>query len=197
MAQVVGFGPHRLGIDGRPDWFFDPVRNGGILNDLASHQIDQFLRFAGVSEAEIVTSMVANRAHPEHPELEDYGEINLRTSSASGHVRVDWFTPDGLPTWGDVRLFVVGTEGYLEVRKNVDIAGRVGGEHLILVDGRDVRRFDCQHDPLPFVGQFLDDLRTGEETHMTQDHVFTVCDLALRAQRQADRLGHLIGGPDR
>jgi predicted dehydrogenase len=195
VAQVVGFGPHRLGIEGRPPWFFDPDRAGGILNDLASHQIDQFLHFAGADggaeDVEVVSSMVANRSHPDHPQLEDYGEIHLRTATTSGFARVDWFTPDGLPTWGDVRLLVLGTEGYLEVRKNIDIGGREGGDHLFLVDRRETRRFDCRQDPLPFVGNLLDDLRTRGSTHMSQDHCFAVCDLALLAQAGAARMGHL------
>ena len=41
-----------------------------------------------------------------------------------GTMRLDWFTPDGLPDWGDGRLFLVGTEGTLELRKNLDLEGR-------------------------------------------------------------------------
>lgn len=194
VVQVVGFGPHRLGIEQRPPWFFDPARAGGILNDLASHQIDQFLHFAGADDAEIISSAVANHAHPDHRDLEDYGEVQLRAGTTSGLARVDWFTPDGLATWGDVRLFVTGTEGYLEIRKNIDIGGRVGGDHLFVVDGYETRHHDCSEDQLPFVGQFLDDLRTGAETHMAQARVFTVCEIALRAQLGATRLGHLPAG---
>ena len=58
-------------------------------------------------------------------------------------IRVDWFTPDGLPTWGDGRLTILGTEGTIELRKYVDIAGRPGGDHLFLVDKKGVRHIDC------------------------------------------------------
>lgn len=196
VVHISGMGPHRLGIRGRPPWFFEPDRQGGILADLASHQIDQALHFAGVDRApavdvEILTAMVANLAHPAQPALEDIGEIHLRIGRATAHIRVDWFTPDGLDTWGDVRLFVVGTEGYLEIRKNIDIGGRVGGEHLLLVDGADTRRWDCQHDPLPFADQLLADLRDRTDTHMDQQHCFRVCELAVRAQAGAVRRGHL------
>jgi predicted dehydrogenase len=199
VVQVVGAGPHRLGLESRPAWFLDPERAGGILNDLASHQIDQILHFAGHGHAadadmEIVSSMVANRAHPDQPQFEDYGEVHLRSASVSGMARVDWFTPDGLPTWGDVRLFVLGTEGYIEVRKNVDIAGRDGGDHLLLVDGSETRHFDCRQGPLPFIDRFLDDVRTRGSTLMSQEHCFTVCELALRAQTEAARMGHLSEG---
>ncbi len=136
---------------------------------------------------------MANYAHPEHPELEDYGEVHLRTPQVTGTVRVDWFTPDGLSTWGDGRLFVLGTEGFLEVRKNCDLGGRAGADHLFLVDRRETRRFDCQQVELPFGRQFLTDVRARTETAMSQSHCFTACELALRAQAGAERRGHLVG----
>jgi predicted dehydrogenase len=193
VAQVVGFGPHRANLPMRPDWFFEPERYGGILCDLASHQVDQFLVFAGAQSAEIVASLVANHAHPEHPGLEDYGEMLLRTSRTSGLLRVDWYTPDGLSTWGDGRLFVLGTEGTLEIRKYCDLGGRAGGDHLLLVDARETRRFDCRYVELPFAAQLLSDVRARTETAMSQAHCFTACELALRAQAVAERRGHLRG----
>jgi predicted dehydrogenase len=194
VVQTLGLGPHQANLAFRPPWFFQRARYGGILCDIASHQVDQFLHFVGAREAEVVASCVANWAHPRHPELEDYGEVHLRSEAATGTARVDWFTPAGLGTWGDGRLFVLGTEGYLEVRKYCDLGGAPGGEHLFLVDGKEKRRFDCRHDPLPFAAAFLRDVAGRTETAMTQAHCFLACELALRAQAQAVRLGHLAGG---
>ncbi len=185
VIQTVGFGPHRLGHVSRPAWTFERARYGGILNDLASHQIDQFLYFAGKQDAEIVTARTANLSHPHFPTFEDFGELLLQSGRASGYVRVDWFTPDGLNTWGDVRLFIQGTEGYIEVRKNCDIGGRAGDNHLFLVDGAGVRYLDCSAHALPFAAHFLDDVATRSETAVTQAHTFTVSELALRAQAVA------------
>ena len=123
VIQTLGTGPHRLNKHLRPDWFFDPALYGGILTDIASHQIDQFLYFTGSDDAEIVSSTVANYANPETPGLEDFGEILLRSDKGHGYIRVDWFTPDGLPTWGDGRFKILGTKGYIELRKYVDIEG--------------------------------------------------------------------------
>ena len=67
----------------------------------------------------------------------------LASDRATGYIRVDWFTPDGLPTWGDGRLFLLGTEGTIELRKYIDIAGRPGGDHLFLVDRDGIRHIDC------------------------------------------------------
>ncbi|MEM7143069.1 MAG: Gfo/Idh/MocA family oxidoreductase [Actinomycetota bacterium] len=198
IVHVNSFGPHRLGIEGRPGWFFERERNGGILNDLASHQIDQFLHLVGlddgaIDDVTIASSLVANRAHPDHPELEDYGEVLLRTPTATAMARVDWFSPDGIPTWGDVRLFVVGTDGYVEIRKNIDLGGKPGGDHLLLVTERETRRFDCQRDDLPFMATYLQGLRQGRAA-VDPEHCLAVCDLAARAQRDAERHGHLSGG---
>ncbi len=194
VLQVLGLGPHRANPSARPPWFFERERYGGILCDIASHQVDQFLWFAGAEDAEIRSSLVANYGHPEFPGLEDYGEIHLRAGRVHGLARVDWFTPDALPTWGDGRLFVLGTEGYVEVRKYCDLGGRTGGDHLFLVDGKEMRRIDCAQVPLPFAPRFLADVRDRTETAMPQAHTFRVCEIAVRAQAQAERLGHLAGG---
>ena len=191
VVQVLGLGPHRANVDARPPWFFERERYGGILCDIASHQVDQFLWFAGAEDAEIRASLVANYAHPEHPGLEDYGEVHLRAGRVHGLARVDWYTPDGLSTWGDGRLFVLGTEGYVEVRKYCDLGGRTGEDHLFFVDGDEMRHIDCAQVELPFAGRFLADVRDRTETAMPQAHTFRVCEIALTAQARAERLGHL------
>ncbi len=183
--QTVGLGPHRLNAPSRPAWFFEHSRYGGILNDIGSHQADQFLFFTGSTSAEVVASQVANFAHPEHPGLEDFGDMMLRGDGGTGYVRVDWFTPDGLGSWGDGRLIILGTEGFIELRKNIDISGRPGGDHLFLVDRQTTRYMDCRDGDLPFGRQLLDDVRNRTETAMTQTHAFLASELALRAQATA------------
>jgi predicted dehydrogenase len=162
---------------------------GGILVDIASHQLDQFLVFTGAEGPEIVASTVAHFGTPEDPAFEDFGEILLRSERCSGYVRVDWFTPDGLPTWGDGRLTIVGTEGTIELRKYVDIAGRPGTDHLFLVDRTSTRHIDCAGEPLTYFKAFLDDVRNRTQTAMPQAHVFAVTRLALEAQAKAARIG--------
>lgn len=191
VVQTLGIGPHRLNKATRPDWFFDPVRYGGILTDIASHQIDQFLHFTGSDDAEIVSSVVANYANPETPGLEDFGEITLRSDRGHGYIRVDWYTPDGLPTWGDGRLTILGTEGYIELRKYVDIAGRPGTDHLFVVNGDKVEHIDCASDERPYYRCLVRDIQDRTETAMSQAHCFKVMALALEAQTAAVRLGHL------
>jgi predicted dehydrogenase len=188
VVQTIGLGPHRLNRHLRPDWFFRRADTGGILIDIGSHQIDQFLHFTGSDEAAIVASAVANYANPDAPELEDFGEILLRSDRGQGYIRVDWYTPDGLPTWGDGRCTILGTEGYIELRKYVDIAGREGTDHLFLVDRAATRHIDCSDAPLPYYERLIADVFERTESAMAQTHCFTVCELALEAQAQAVRL---------
>ena len=178
--------PHRLNRALRPAWFFDRPSYGGIINDIGVHAIDQFLAFADASDAEIALSSIG--AFGTEPEgFEDFAELVLATPSIRGYVRLDWFTPDGLPTWGDGRCFVVGTEGTLELRKNLDIEGRQGTDHLFVANRTTTRYVDCSKLPVTYYRNFLSDIAERTETAMPQRQTFAVCRLALLAQAQATR----------
>ncbi|MEQ7125776.1 Gfo/Idh/MocA family oxidoreductase [Actinopolymorpha sp. B11F2] len=194
VVQTLGLGPHHLRPQTRPAWTFDPALAGGILADLASHQVDQFLYLTGSTSAEVVSSSVGNFAHPDRPGFEDFGEMLLRSDHAQGYARVDWYTPDGLGAWGDVRLTILGTEGYIEIRKNIDLGGaREGGDHLFLVDGKGTRHLESFDVELPYFRAVVDDVRHRRTplTAIPQDLVLTATELALTAQRDAARLGNL------
>ncbi len=186
VVQTVGLGPHRLNRASRPDWFFDRDAYGGILTDIASHQIDQFLFFTGSDSAEVTMATVANYANPQDEGLQDFGELTLRSEHGHGYVRVDWFTPDGLPTWGDGRLTILGTEGYIELRKYVDVGGAEGTDHLILVNGSRCEKIACADAGLPYFAALSADVLNRTETAMPQSHAFTVMQLALTAQAMAE-----------
>jgi predicted dehydrogenase len=182
LVHTAALLPHRL----RPAWFFDRSAYGGIINDIGVHAIDQFLAFADSSDAEIAMSSIG--AFGTEPEgFEDFAEIVLATPSVRGYVRLDWFTPDGLPTWGDGRFFVVGTEGTLELRKNLDIEGRAGTDHMFVANRTATRYLDCSALPVTYYRDFLRDITERTETAMPQRQTFAVCRLALRAQAQAVR----------
>lgn len=188
VLHVAGMSPHRLNAPSRPSWFFQRRHTGGILNDLASHQIDQFLSFTGNKTAKIVSAYTANYGYPHYPEFEDFGELMLRGDGCTGYARMDWLSPDGLDTWGDVRLFVTGDTGTLEIRKNCDIAGRAGGSHLFLVDKNGVQYIDCSDTPLPFGRLVVRDVLGRTQIAMPQAHCFMVSELALQAQAMATHL---------
>jgi len=188
VIQTIGLGPHRISLTSRPEWFFDKKRFGGIICDIASHQVDQFLFFTGSTKGEVLSSQTGNVHYPQYPNFEDFGDLTLRGDKGAGYIRVDWFTPDGLNTWGDGRLTILGTEGYIEIRKNVDIAGRTGGSHLFLVDKKETRYVDCSKQDLPYGTQLVDDILNRTETAMPQAHCFLATELALKAQKNAQKL---------
>ncbi|AHG89661.1 Oxidoreductase domain-containing protein [Gemmatirosa kalamazoonensis] len=185
VVQTVNLAPHRINPPSRPEWFWDPAQYGGILTDIGSHQIDQFLFYTGSTKGEVVAAQVGNMHHPEHPKFQDFGDVMLRGDGGTGYVRVDWFTPAGLPTWGDGRLTILGTDGYIEARKYVDIGGLPGGNHLFLVDGKGIQRIDCSKVELPFGRQLVDDVLNRTETAMSQAHCFLATELTLKAQKAA------------
>jgi predicted dehydrogenase len=189
VIQTVGLGPHRTNLKTRPAWFFVREQYGGILCDIASHQFDQFLYFTGSTKADVVASQIANVNHPQHPGLEDFGDALVRGDGGSGYIRVDWFTPDGLKTWGDGRLTILGTDGFIEIRKNIDIAtDREGGNHLFLADQKETRYVDCKDVALPYGQQLVDDVLNRTETAMPQAHCFLAMELAIRAQAGAQKV---------
>jgi len=187
VINTVGLGPHAIRNNQRPDWFFERARYGGILCDIGSHQFEQFLFFSNTLDAEVISATVNNRAHPDRPGLQDVGDMHLRTPRTTGYVRLDWFTPEGLPTWGDGRLTILGTEGYIELRKYIDIAGRPGKDHLFMVDKKGVSYVGCSAVDLPYARQLIADVRNRTDTAMTQEHCFKAMELALDAQRLAEQ----------
>ncbi len=178
------FGPHRLSIDIRPSWFFDPKSYGGILCDIGSHQIEQFLSFTGATDAKIDFARTANRNHPDHPDFEDFGEMILTSNNGkTAHLRLDWFTPDSLPVWGDGRSFIIGTKGYIEVRKYVNVGTQETSDHVFICNDK-----RCEHIEalgtvgFPFFGALIRDCLDRTENAMTQEHVFKTLEISANAQ---------------
>jgi predicted dehydrogenase len=190
VIHVTTLAPHRLGKAGRPAWFFEREKYGGILCDLGSHQFEQFLTYTGSEDATVTHAAVGNFNNPDKPELEDLGVTCLTGSSgALGYVRVDWFTPDGLSSWGDGRTFIVGTKGTIELRKYLDLARDTAGDHVYIVDGKGEKRLDVAGKVgFRFFGEFILDCLRRTEVAMTQAHAFKAAEISLRAQAAAQRV---------
>jgi len=191
VVQVLGLGPHRLGAPSRPDWFFKREKYGGILCDIGSHQIEQFLFYAGAKDANVVRSQIANYNNPDHPELEDFGDaVLVADNGATGYFRVDWFTPDGLQMWGDGRLFILGTEGFIEQRKYMQLGekGSHGG-NVYLANRHEETYYNVEGKVgFPYFGRLILDCLNRTENAMTQEHAFKAAELCVRAQMQAVRI---------
>lgn len=193
VIQTINIAPHQIfqhggvagGGTGRPDWFWNDVQFGGILCDIGSHQVDQFLYYTGSTQAEVAESQIANVRHPEHPHFQDFGDMVLRGNKGLGYVRLDWFTPDGLGTWGDGRLFILGTDGYIEVRKYTNVAVSKQGNNLFIVDKNQARYIDCNNMPLPFGSQFVADIVNRTHIAQDQDQCLLAAELVIKAQKNA------------
>lgn len=190
VIHVTGFGPHRISLSTRPEWFFHREQYGGILCDIGSHQIEQFLYYTGAKDATIANSQIANYHHKEHPNFEDYGDVNLvGDNGATQYFRVDWFTPDGLGTWGDGRTFIIGTDGYIELRKYVDVARDPVGDQVYLVTHEGEQHISVAGKiGFPFFGQLILDSLNRTENAMSQEHAFKAIELAIKAQAQATQV---------
>ena len=186
VLQVIGLGPHRINVPSRPAWFFELARYGGILCDIGSHQVEQFLYYSGATDGTVLHSKVANYAHPDYPELQDFGDATIvGNNGATNYFRVDWFTPNGLSTWGDGRTIIMGTQGYIELRKYVDVT-RGGGDQVYLVDQQREQHFDVAGQiGYPFFGELIRDCLNRTELAMAQAHTFKAAELAMQAQAAA------------
>lgn len=193
VIQTINIAPHQIyqgagdagGGGGRPDWFWNDAQYGGILCDIGSHQIDQFLYYTRSDHAEVVASQIANVTHQDHPHFQDFGDMMLRGNRGFGYVRLDWFTPRGLGTWGDGRLFILGTEGYIEVRKYTNVAVSKQGNNLFIVDQKQARYIDCNNVTLPFGPQFVSDVVNRTHTAQNQEQCLLAAELSIKAQKNA------------
>ena len=190
VVSVMGLGPHRLNAPSRPGWFFEKAKYGGILCDIGSHQIEQFLSFSGATDATVTEAAVANYANPDYPELEDYGHANLvANNGATNYFRVDWLTPTGLRSWGDGRTIILGTAGFIELRKYMDLAREARSDLVLLANSEGEKEF-AVHGTVgfPFFGQFILDCLNRTENAMTQAHAFKAAELCLKAQLAAKKI---------
>lgn len=195
VIQTINIAPHQViqpgGLNGgggqRPDWFWNDVEYGGILCDIGSHQIDQFLFYTGSTSAEVVAAQIANVRHHDHPHFQDFGDMMLKGDRGFGYVRLDWFTPDALGTWGDGRLFILGTDGYIEVRKYANVAVAKQGNNLFVVNKKEARYIDCNNGPLPFGPQFVADIVNRTHTAQDQAQCLLAAELSIKAQLHASR----------
>ncbi|MBS0643249.1 MAG: Gfo/Idh/MocA family oxidoreductase [Proteobacteria bacterium] len=186
LVSLTSLAPHRLNRALRPDWFFDKPAYGGIINDIGVHSIDTFMAFAGTSEPVVAHAMIGCFGTAP-PGFEDFAEVTLRGGGMTGSMRVDWFTPDGLQDWGDGRLFLVGTDGTLELRKNLDIEGRPGGNHMFVANRERTRHVDCGALPVCYYADFLADVRDRAGRVLADGRIVAACRVALRCQAAAER----------
>ena len=189
VINIIGLGPHKHHISPRDDWFYTRKQSGGILIDIGSHQFEQFLYYTGNKSAKITSARIANYANPEHPEFDDFGDCSLTgENGATGYFRTDWFTPDSFPAFGDGRTVILGTDGYIELRKYHD-AAKGEGEVVLVSNHEGTECFSVKGKiGNPFFSKLIRDCLDGTDNAMTQEHTFAAAELSVMAQLAAEDL---------
>ena len=187
VKQTMGSGPHRQGNYERPDWFYERESYGGIITDIGSHQIHQFLVFTNSDDVKITHALVENTTKKQLPGFQDFGEINLTGNGGHGYIRLDWFTPDALQTWGDGRLFILGDKGFIEIRKYTDLAKSDSGNHLYYANNEEVKHIDCNDVKLPYFRNLINDVLDRTESACSQELTYLTMELAIKAQEIAEK----------
>ena len=188
IGDLVGctiLAPHQLRPSERPDWFWAPEFAGDIIVDLGSHHFDLLLEATGNAPLE-VTSAVADCVHfSEHDGFLDLATVTVVGPNFQATIHLDWLSPDTLGTWGAGRIFFRGTRGYLEVRREIDLAGRPGSNHLLWVNESGSHREQWDGRTLRFASDYLADLASGAHTAIDPDRWRQASRLALDASELA------------
>lgn len=114
LTLVASTGPHKLRYAERPPWFFTE-QYGGILADLAVHDVDMVLALTSGTDGHVVGS-VGKRAYPEHPSFSDHGAMLLVTGGVSATIDAHWLAPAAAAGNGNYVMRLVGTRGTAEMR---------------------------------------------------------------------------------
>ncbi len=189
VCHVDIFAPHRLNPPSRPDWFWSREDTGGVLIDIGSHQFLQFLAYSGCNNATVDSSRVANYFNQDHPGLDDFGDATLTAENGiTGYVRIDWLSPKGIQTWGDGKVVILGSKGYIELRKNCDI-GKEKVTNSVYVCTEDGVFTESVSGKVgyPYFSALINDSRNGTDTAMPEDQTYNAIELAIKAQMNAKK----------
>jgi predicted dehydrogenase len=189
-VNFIGLGPHKLSIEHRPPWMFDPRLYGGILNDIAVHQVELF---CWLTRQKIVgfRSRVGNFATPQYPAFEDFGDVSFEgDGGTAGYARVDWLSPDALPTWGDIRQFLVGTEGTMEIRSTINLGSQDPKPVLLLTTRSGApEQIGVSDVDTAWAPQLVADIRDGVNRLTPHEETFAALRTVLLMQQRAERIG--------
>ena len=185
VAHIDIFAPHRLNAPYRPGWFFERDKTSGILTDIGSHQFQQFLEYAGTNRATLNSARVANYFSPEYEGFDDFGDATLTADNGiTGYVRIDWMSPKGINTWGDGRVIILGSKGYIELRKNCNIGTEAVITNSVYVCTEDGVFTESVSGKVgyPFFTNLMKDVRNRTYTAMNEEQVYNAIELAITAQ---------------
>ncbi len=189
VFHIDSLAPHRLNPHTRPEWFWGKAYTGGILTDLGSHQTQQFLSYTGNSNATVDFARVNNYNFKEYTEFEDFGDFTLTgDNGVTGYFRIDWNSPAGLKTWGDARMLIEGSDGYIELRKNCNVGLDMNPNYVVVVnnDGMFAQNVTGKVG-ITYFDDLIFDCYNRTETAMNSNEAFKAIELAITAQELANK----------
>lgn len=177
LALITSTGPHPLRHLTRPSWFFT-ADYGGVLADLAVHDVDVALALTGARDG-IVVGTCGKRAYPQYPEFSDHGAMLLAAGEVMATIDAHWLAPESGKGRYEMRL--VGTQGTAEMRWTE-------GELGVATHDRDawLEPLPPKHRP---VENFFGALLAGQRPEVGTAESVDATRIALLAQRSADHGG--------
>lgn len=180
-------GPHRLNAPTREPWFFRQDQCGGLLVDIGCHSVDLALQAHG-SKVVAVDGRHGNFAHRQYPTFQDHGEIQLTfANGGTCEIRLDWFTPDKYPTYGDGRGMIFGTKGTLEIYHHLmplDDQAKPHEATVILCNDKQPPHKVKLNSDWPIEEDFLRRV-TGEEFRLSFAQTYEVSRICVEARQAA------------
>lgn len=185
-VHAISFGgQHPLLLGTRPDWYFEPGKHGGTINDIGVHALDALPWITGLEWDTIHAARCWNAFAPQYPHFEGAGQLMLTMENGAGVLGdVSYMMPDSsgytLPFYW--RMTFWGRKGVLELSSTQ-------GDIVLALDGESSVRHEplFDGDPGGYLRAFLHDIAgaTGQDELCTADSL-RVTRTALLVQRAAD-----------
>jgi predicted dehydrogenase len=187
IGQIVAIhatGPHKLRPAGRPAWLFDQASYGGILADLAVHDIDLALLLCGAGSGQ-VSGWISPLAAPGTAAFAGFGRALVSCDGGPQiAIEVDWLQPDASPRHGDYAMRVTGTHGradalFAQARLVLETHAQPAQE-VTLPEGQPPARFAFDH------------LVSGAPLAIPTADALRATRIAILAQRSAEAGGQRL-----
>jgi len=182
--------PHLLNPKQRPSWHFSKQQSGGIVIDLFIHDFD-LLRWLTGKEVKSITGYMAKNILPEYPSFFDTAGLQvIMEDGLAVQLYADWFTPEKSWTWGDGRIFAVGTKGTIEIRLEGDPLVAKDVLYLQVTSEQELTAIEEGRIPITITEDFLNRVR-GENSLLQHEDIIAATEATIRADECAETIYRL------
>lgn len=172
LGDLISFNiikPHKLIESTRADWHFSKLQNGGPIIDLLIHDID-LIRWFIKSDIKSFSSYLKKSSYFEYETFFDsaYAILNM-DNGVTASLMADWWMPDSYYTYGDGRIFCVGTKGMAEIRTTGDFNSKGRPYGLYITNTDDYQLIDNIDNPKNLTEDFLDSINGNDNIISNHD----------------------------